>query len=249
MNLSGVYTDEGLDKAIEGSRVIDLSALDGTNCFCDDESAAKIRGAIADLPLEAVHWIDSGDYHYISRFWLERIDEPFALLLVDHHPDMHESAFGALSCGSWARDAFTSLERFSQLLMVGINPDLELEFLDLMFDGVLAATKGDLGRNDSALSEGGREMLSLLEARIPVYISIDKDALSPSYAATDWDQGNMSLRQLELLLGEVASKHRIIGVDICGELTREKGAEAAELELNLKTNLAIKAILESLLGA
>ena len=59
----------------------------------------------------------------------------------------------------------------------------------------------------------------------------------------------MSLRQLELLLGEVASKHRIIGVDICGELTREKGAEAAELELNLKTNLAIKAILESLLGA
>ena len=85
----------------------DFSALEGTNCYCSADSAERIRKRVAELPLHAVHDIGTGDYHYISLFWLERIAAPFQLLLFDHHPDDQPGAFGAdlLSCGGWVAQA------------------------------------------------------------------------------------------------------------------------------------------------
>lgn len=51
----------------------------------------------------------------------------------------------------------------------------------------------------------------------PVYISIDKDVLSPEYAVTNWDQGSMSLKELEKLLYIILLHHPVLGMDICGE--------------------------------
>ena len=86
---------------------VDFTALEGTNCYCSAESAAEIRRAISILPLEAFHEIGTGDYHYLTLFWLERIREPFALVLFDHHPDDQPGAFGTqlLSCGGWVAQA------------------------------------------------------------------------------------------------------------------------------------------------
>ena len=86
---------------------VDFSALEGTNCYCSEDSAKLIRSRVAELPLRAVHDIGTGDYHYISLFWLERIEEPFQLVLFDHHPDDQPGAFdaGLLSCGSWVAQA------------------------------------------------------------------------------------------------------------------------------------------------
>lgn len=246
MNMSGVYPDMGLDKALKGAEVLDFSALEGTNCYCDADSAESIRKALSDKPLAAIHWIDSGDYHYLSRFMLEKVDEPFALLLLDHHPDMQEPAFEALSCGGWVRDAFTSMDNFKQALMIGINPDLELEILDFVFDGVLAVTDEDIRHCGDKISGDVTEMISLLEPDIPVYVSIDKDVLSADYARTDWDQGHMTLPQMKLILSEVARSHRILGVDVCGELTREKGASDEDFGINLKTDLDLASFLETL---
>ena len=85
----------------------DFSCFEGTNCYCAPESAERIRRAVAALPLRAVHDIGTGDYHYVSLFWLERIREPFALVLFDHHPDDQPGAFGEdlLSCGGWVAQA------------------------------------------------------------------------------------------------------------------------------------------------
>lgn len=85
----------------------DFSALEGTNCYCSEESAAQIRQAISGLPLCAVHKIGTGDYHYITLFWLERIEEPFTLVLFDNHPDDQPTAFSpdTLSCGSWVSES------------------------------------------------------------------------------------------------------------------------------------------------
>lgn len=89
-------------------RLIDSSfqELEGTNCYCSEESAAIIRQAISGLPLNAVHYIGTGDYHYISLFWAELITEPFILILFDNHPDDQPAAFGGdmLSCGSWVKE-------------------------------------------------------------------------------------------------------------------------------------------------
>lgn len=85
----------------------DFSHLEGTNCYCDADSALAIRQAISGLPLCDVHCIGTGDYHYVSLFWLERIREPFCLVLFDNHPDDQQTAFGGdlLSCGSWVAEA------------------------------------------------------------------------------------------------------------------------------------------------
>ena len=85
----------------------DFSDLDGTCCYCSAESAGRIRTSIAALPLRALHLLGTGDYHYVSLFYLERVSEPFLLLLFDNHPDDQPCAFGGdlLSCGSWVADA------------------------------------------------------------------------------------------------------------------------------------------------
>lgn len=85
----------------------DFSGIEGTGCYCSEEAAAQIRQTISGLPLRAVHLLGSGDCHYVSLFWLERMQEPFSLVLLDNHPDDQQTAFGGdiLSCGSWVAEA------------------------------------------------------------------------------------------------------------------------------------------------
>ena len=253
IDLSGYCRESGLEKALSGAVVRDLSALEGTNCYCDGAAAAEIRSAIAELPAAALHWDDTGDYHYLSRFWLEKVaaemgDDPFALVLFDHHPDMQEPAFGqVLSCGGWARDAFQGIPNLTQVLMVGVNPDLELEILDLVFDGVLAVTSEDLRHTGDGLSADVLEMFSLLEPRIPIYVSVDLDVLTTEYARTDWDQGRMTLAQLEAAVLRATAGHRLLGADVCGGLTRAKGASDSDMEINLKTSKALEKLFANLI--
>ena len=49
------------------------------------------------------------------------------------------------------------------------------------------------------------------------HISIDKDALAPAYAATNWDQGSLTLDALKECISTLAANHKILGIDICGE--------------------------------
>ena len=251
VNMSGALPDEGLDRALEGGTVIDLSALEGTNCYCDASAQEEIRKALAGVPACAVHWIDTGDYHYLSRFFLEKTAQEstktFALVLFDHHPDMQEAAFGGvLSCGGWARDAFTGIKGLAQVLMMGINPDLEIEILDLVFDGVLSVTSDDFRHTGDGLSKDVLEMISLLEPHIPVYISIDKDVLTKDFARTDWDQGCMTLAQLESAILSISRSHGILGVDVCGGITRVKGASDSDFELNLATDISLSKLFGNL---
>lgn len=109
LNFSGVYDEESW--LPEGVRLIDLSPLEGTNCYCDSAAAEAVRKAIEGFPAGGIHWIDTGDYHYVSLFWMEKIAVPFCLALFDNHPDDQAGAFGEqiLSCGSWVKAARGSL--------------------------------------------------------------------------------------------------------------------------------------------
>lgn len=185
----------------------DFSALEGTNCYCSDESAAQIRQAISGLPLCAVHRIGTGDYHYVSLFWLERVTEPFTLILFDNHPDDQPTAFSpdTLSCGSWVAEA---------------------RKLPLCQDVIWI------------------RRTCLPEIREPlwpnkVYLSIDLDVLSEEYARTDWDQGTMTLEELVKAIEEIKASSHILGVDICGGLTPQRGATDDDLALNSRTETSI----------
>jgi len=186
---------------------LDFTALEGTNCYCSPASAELIRQTVSHLPLEGFHQIGTGDYHYLTLFWLERIREPFCLVLFDHHPDDQPDAFGAglLSCGSWVAEA----RRLPQLRHdVWIRDAAGLAALDALPD-------------------------------LPVYVSVDLDVLSPAFARTNWDQGEMTLPELVSGLRHLRSARRIIGVDLCGGLTEQKGASPEDLALNARTGEAL----------
>lgn len=210
MNFSGIYPEEGFLPV--GADVLDCSSLEGTECYCDAGAAAEIRRRMAPYPPEGLHWIDGGDYHYVSLLWMEKIREPFLLALFDHHSDDQPSAFGGdlLSCGNWVAAA--------------------RERLPLL--------RGAIWIRDA------RQVA--LPAGLPLYLSIDKDVLSPDYARTNWDQGGMTLPQLEWMIHRLASRHRILGIDVCGGLSRPKGACGKDVEINRRTDEELQAFFVTL---
>lgn len=210
--MSGAFPDMGIGAALKDAQVVDLSALGGGRRYCGSTEADVIRKALADTPVEAVHWLGGSDSHFLSRFMLEKVDGPFALLLLDRHTGMREPDSEAISCRDWLRDAFTSLENLGQVLMIGIDLNLELEILDFVFDGVLAVTDEDLRHSGDSLSQDVTEMISLLDPGIPVYVSVDE-------AVACTAGGHMTSAQMKEILTRVARGHRILGIDFCGPET------------------------------
>lgn len=195
----------------------DFSSIEGSCCYCSEEAGNEIRTLISPLPLKAVHYIGTGDFHYQTLFWLERVTGPFSLLLLDNHPDDQPGAFGEklLSCGSWVREA----------------------------------KKLPLLQNFTWLRRASDYSASALTDAFPLYISVDLDILSPEFARTDWDQGDMSISALNRILCDIVfrfSRPRygkgIIGVDICGGITETKGGRDVDMELNRAAILGIAGI-------
>ena len=211
MNFSGVYE---LEKFADNPSAvhIDCTHLTGTDCYCDQEAEQKIRSLIAPYPAEGIHFIDSGDYHYITEFWTDKLSGPFNLVLFDHHTDMQPPLFeGLLSCGSWVESMLEHNPQLRKVVLFGI-PEAQKRTIPSKFqDRVITYTDIQLHRH---LQES--RPLCLQE---PIYISVDKDVLDTRSAATNWDQGILSLSELKQLLTLLLRHEKVLGVDICGECT------------------------------
>ena len=237
-DFTGVYAEQpfmqGLRKdAVQSSagpdakiRWIDCSDIPGTDCYCDDEAVTAIRKCIADAGIthaRGIHFFDNGNYHYMSKIWTDMVQEPFSLVVFDHHPDMQEPRFGnILSCGGWVKKVLDENQFINNVVIIGVA--------DHLVDEIRAelSQAGDAGVLDKVKfikeSELGKEnLLSSLASRLSsnLYLSIDKDALSPAFAATNWDQGSLDVAALKEIIAGLAASHKIIGVDICGERARD----------------------------
>ena len=86
--------------------------------------------------------------------------------------------------------------------------------------------------------EAGWKAFASEHVNEPVYISIDKDVLDPSSAITNWDQGSLTLSELEQLLAVVFRQEQVIGIDICGECpaTLNLFEEMRETEIDNRAN-------------
>ena len=234
MNFSGIYREEDF---WEGQEPVwlDFQKLQGVNCYCTPEAEAAIKEKIRDLPVQGIHFLDSGNYHYLSKFWLEKIQEPFSLLVFDNHTDMQEAAFfGLLSCGSWAGEVLDTHELLSHICVAG--PGLK-DFRE--YKGQAWAKLTRICREE--LSDGREEILrEFLETDpdLPLYISIDKDVLRKEEARTNWDQGELALDQLLKLLELIFEKRKVIGADICGENPPDtaRPISGEDLQINSRTN-------------
>ncbi len=206
MSFSGIYGQETFYKR-EWIRWIDCENLSGTEGYCDEAAVAAIEQKLKGLSPGGLHFIDNGNYHYVTLFWIKKIQTPFNLIVMDHHSDMKPPAFGdLLSCGSWVLQALKTLDKLKKVVIVGLAKEQERFIPAALKDRVT-------GLEQEALKHCHR----WLPADVPVYISVDKDVLCEAVVETNWDQGEMTLRELERLLADISARHRVIGGDICGE--------------------------------
>ncbi len=224
-NFSDVYENqpfmEGLRRSGEATW-IDLSQVPGTDCYCDDEAVVAIRRRIADAGIkdaDGIHFFDNGNYHYMSKIWTDMVQEPFSLVIFDHHPDMQEPRFGnILSCGSWVKKVLEENKFIDNIVIIGVA--------DHLVEEIPPHDKVTFIRESEIVTLEGRSPDRVHSTfHIPhsshIYLSIDKDALSPAYAATNWDQGSLDIATLKEVIAGLAASHKIIGVDICGERARD----------------------------
>ena len=130
LDFSRAYPDAGFLEMLPGASVLDLSSLEGTVCYCDPGAAAKIKAALAGRE-EKIHWIDSGDFHYVTKLFTDALAEPFTLVLFDHHPDDQAPEFeGVLSCGSWVAAMKAENPWLEAVCSVGPESETGLQGID-----------------------------------------------------------------------------------------------------------------------
>ena len=199
----------------------------------------------AQLPVQhGTVFTGSGDYHHISYLLIERLAQRlpagqcFQVVLFDNHPDNMRFPFG-IHCGSWVKYV-ALLPQVSHVYVLGItSQDIGAAHAFENYWQPLRAGKlsywcmdVDVGwsryaglsrafhrfTNPDALIDAFlAEQDKAVSNRLPTYLSIDKDVISPEIVHTNWDQGRMLekhlLRVIEALHGQ------IIGSDITGEVS------------------------------
>ena len=230
---------------------LDCTKIVGTDCYCDDDAIKAINemidnaesgyktessgvienrdsskccntsaNDIAEQP--AIHFFDNGNYHYMSKLWTDRVQEPFTLIVFDHHPDMQPPRFGGiLSCGGWVLEVLENNKFIQNVVIIGVADHLADEIREELtqtgnaqiLNKVVFIKESELGK-EIPLSSFVHQRSGLSSN---IYLSIDKDALAPAFAATNWDQGSLSVESLKKIITELDANHKILGIDICGE--------------------------------
>lgn len=235
LNFSGVYENESFYQNDKSSRFVDCRDITGCNCMCDEaaisEITSRIRSNFSDEKeyFRGLHYIDSGNYHYISALYTSFIREPFSLVVLDHHPDMQAPMFDILSCGGWVLHALENNEFIRDVHIIGADKKLiqqvpapeNVNFYDL---------------EDIFTAKG----IQLPDTGYPVYLSVDKDVISKAELTTNWDQGDATCDMVISFINEMS--HRpLLGVDICGECLPE-GEENMELALEQNDNFNLRCL-------
>ena len=156
------------------------------------------------------------------------------LVVCDNHPDNMRYPFG-LHCGSWVAHA-AKLPCVRHIHVIGItSPDIDwthawenslVPFVrgNLFYwsVGQRAAWLGLLGRGGQARDFPSADALvaafaPVLRESSRVYLSLDKDVLSPAVLRTNWDQGVFEPQHLEAVIWACSGK--LAGADVCGEVS------------------------------
>jgi arginase family enzyme len=259
-DFTGVYAEQPFMQGLreqENTRYINCANIPGTDCYCDDDAVTAIREQIANAGIktaEGIHFFDNGNYHYMSKIWTDMVQEPFSLVIFDHHPDMHPPRFGdILSCGGWVTKALDENKFIDNVVIIGVADHLVDEIREEIAS---TETRNDTQNKVTFIPESEIANIhasSLLNAHSsqPLYISIDKDVLPHSDIVTNWDQGTLRLEQMKSIITEIAKGRRIIGVDICGERAYDfEGDEQHTVSqadaLNSRTNQELVEFLKNL---
>jgi len=184
----------------------------------------------------------SGDFHHVSLALLRRLRQPFNLLVVDKHPDWVQR-IPFLHCGTWVAHALQmpGLRRVFHLggeldfdnLFRWLAPWPELRSRRIVvFPSVRRFQRGAWrqveheplrSEPDRAVTEARVEQLLAPYrqdlAGCPLYISLDKDAMTTTDALVNWDSGRLGLAEVQAILtvARDLAGQRLAGMDVVGD--------------------------------
>lgn len=218
MNFSGIYKQQQFWQTGEIQRNIswvEVQELPGSNCYCDGDAMETLRQKLEEFDADGIHFIDSGNYHYMSRIWIEKLNTPFRLVVFDNHTDMQPPAFGGLlSCGGWVAASLEELPLLKEVILVGPDQEAFDQTEPVLREKVRFLSREKLG--EMTLEEKV-SFFEELTAELPTYLSVDKDVLCAEDASTTWSQGDMTLEELCQFVKILLENQDILGMDICGE--------------------------------
>jgi arginase family enzyme len=220
--------------------VVDLRERQETIRFGCRMSALRALGdeiapALSAMP--STVFMGSGDYHHVSYILIDRfrrLAAPIQVVVFDNHPDNMRYPFG-IHCGSWVWHV-SRLPFVSCVHVIGIT-SADVEGMNVWQNHLAPLHSGRVrywcvGRDLRWMrrvgikrSQSFATVSDLLDQfdresrtwKQPVYLSIDKDVLSRDVVHTNWDQGVMTLEELELAIGML--KKLVIASDVTGEVS------------------------------
>ncbi len=194
LDFTHVYEDETV-RDREQFQWIDCSDIAESHLHCSPSAYEEIRKRIEPFGISGIHFIDSGNYHYVTKIMTDFLKEPFVLVCFDHHTDMQKPMVeGMTSCGDWAGQVLKENTYLQQLVLIG-PPQRDI-------DGIASEkTQTQTGEKDKLLTFSEEELqngtakakVAQIKEGLPFYISIDKDVLSRRFTETNWNQGDMTL--------------------------------------------------------
>jgi len=177
----------------------------------------------------------SGDFHHLSAILLKRLcgAEPLTVVVFDNHPDNMRYPFG-IHCGSWVRSA-CSMPNVEHVHVSGMTSEdvtarhsFETYLTPFLRGRLTYRTIGvqaswlrifgaDSAHSFVSADDMVDDLLSVVKNAKRVYLSIDKDVLSETCVATNWDQGVCLPKHIERVIDECSGK--LVGVDITGDVS------------------------------
>ncbi len=194
------------DQRIREGRILDFTDLTECTGYCSDAAASVIRERIRGEEVQGVRYIDDGNHHYLSRLWMEKIEEPFDLCVFDHHTDLQAPGLlPYLSCGSWVRDSLSELKLLRDVYLIGI-PAGETIPDDVPEERIHVIPEEEANTGGMTIPECSR----------PIYISVDLDVLAAEEFPSIWDQGSMKKERLHEWIRSLKNCRRVLAEDYCG---------------------------------
>lgn len=221
LDFTHVYKDETV-RDREQFQWIDCSDIAESHLYCSQSAYEEIRKRIEPFGISGIHFIDSGNYHYVTKIMTDFLKEPFVLVCFDHHTDMQKPMVeGMTSCGDWAGQVLRENTYLQQLVLIG-PPQRDIDGIEIVKPQTQSTQTEEKGKlltfSEEELQNGtAKAKVAQIKEGLPFYISIDKDVLSRRFTETNWNQGDMPLPMLEHLLRFFLQKGKVCGVDICGE--------------------------------
>jgi hypothetical protein len=186
-------------------------------------------------------FVGSGDFHHVSLALCRRQRRPCNLLVLDNHPDwMRRVPF--LHCGTWLYHA-AGLPQVHRVFHVGGEVDFDNHYRWLapwrmLRSGkisVLPAVRSFRGKawrgvgcpalRESPAVPATRDAVEALLrpwrldlARLPLYVSLDRDVMQVAEAVVNWDSGRLLADEVLIVITAfLAASAGPAGMDVVGD--------------------------------